>query len=92
MTKKQYERLKQAARRDAGDDQFGIGSAREGDYVVFYSTFSGYYASNSPIISVSRCTDFYKYVHACRVLAQLNPGTSAEQLADARAFLEVYKK
>lgn len=90
MTKKQYEQMKQAARRDADNDQFNIGSAREGDYVVLYSTFSGYDASNSPIIS--RRSDFYRYVHSCRVLAQLNPGTSAEQLADAREFLEVYKK
>lgn len=90
MTKKQYERLKQAARRDAGNDQFGIGSAREGAYVVFYSAFSGYNASNSPIIS--RRSDCYGYVRSCRILAQLNPGTSGEQLADARAFLEVYKK
>lgn len=90
MTKKQYERLKQAARRDAGNDQFGIGAAREGDYVVLYSTFSGYNASNSPLIS--RRSDFCGYVRSCRILAQLNPDTSAEQLADARAFLEVYKK
>lgn len=90
MTKKQYEQLKQAARRDAGCDQFGSGCLRSGDYVITYSAYSGYNASNSPIIS--RRTDFYKYVHSCRVLAQLNPGTSAKQLADARAFLEVYKK
>ena len=90
MTKKQYEQMKQAARRDAGSDEFGIGCTRHGDYVVIYSTFSGYNASNSPI--VSRRSDFYGYVHSCRILAQLNPGTSAEQLADARAFLEVYKK
>ena len=90
MTKKQYEQLKQAARRDADCDQFGTGCLRYGDYVVVYSAFSGYNASNNPIIS--RRTDFYKYVHSCRILAQLNPGTSAEQLADARAFLEVYKK
>lgn len=90
MTKKQYEQMKQAARRDAGNDQFGIVCAREGDYVVIYSTFSGYNASNSPIIS--RRGDFYKYVRSCRILAELNPGASAEQLADARAFLEVYKK
>lgn len=90
MTKKHYERLKQAARREAGNDQFGIGCAREGDYVVLYSVFSGYNASNSPI--VSRRSDFYGYVHSCRILAQLNPGTSAEQLADAREFLGVYKK
>ena len=90
MTKKQYEQLRQAARRDAIDNQIGIGSAREGDYVVLYSTHSGYYASNNPI--VSRRHDFYGYVRSCRILAQLNPGTSAEQLADARAFLEVYKK
>lgn len=90
MTKKQYEQLKQAARRDAGNNQFGIGSTREGDYVVTYSTFSGYNVSNSPIIS--RRSDFYGYVRSCRILAQLNSGTSAEQLADARAFLEVYKK
>lgn len=90
MTKKQYERLKQAARRDAGNDEFGIGCAREGDYIVLYSAFSGYNASNSPI--VSRRGDFYGYVRSCRILAQLNPGTSAEQLADCKAFLEVYKK
>ena len=90
MTKKQYERLKQAARRDAIDNQIGVGYAREGDYVVRYSAHSGYYASNNPIIS--RRSDFYGYVHSCRVLAQLNPGTSPEQLDDARAFLEVYKK
>ena len=90
MTKKQYERLKQTARRDAGNDQFGIGCAREGDYVVLYSAFSGYNASNSPIIS--RRSDFYGYVHSCRILAQLDPSTSGQQLGDARAFLEVYKK
>ena len=90
MTKKQYEQLKQAARRDAGNDQFSIGCARSGDYVVVYSAYSGYNASNSPIIS--RRSDFYGYVRSCRILAQLNPGTSAEQLADARAFLGVYKK
>ena len=90
MTKKQYEQLKQAARRDAGNDQFGIGSAREGDYVVLYSTHSGYYASNNPIIS--RRSDFYGYVRSCRILAQLNPGTSAKELADCKAFLEEYKK
>lgn len=90
MTKKQYEQLKQAARRNAGNNQFGIGSAREGDYVVFYSAYNGYNASNSPIIS--RRSDFYGYVHSCRILAQLDPSTSAEQLADCKAFLEVYKK
>lgn len=90
MTKQQYKQMKQAARRDAGSDQFGIGSAREGAYVVFYSTYSGYNASNSPIIS--RRSDCYGYIRSCRILAQLNPGTSGEQLADARAFLEVYKK
>ena len=90
MTKKQYEQLKQAARRDAGNDQSGIGSAREGGYVVLYSAFSGYNASNSP--NISRRGDFYGYVRSCRILAQLDPDTSAEQLADARAFLEVYKK
>lgn len=90
MTKKQYEQLKQAARRDAGDDHFGIGLAREGDYVVVYSVYSGYETSNSPIIS--RRGDFYEYVRSCRRLAQYNPGTSGEQLADARAYLEVYKK
>ena len=90
MTKKQYEQLKQAARRDAIDNQIGIGSIREGDYVVFYSTHSGYYASNNPIIS--RRSDFYGYVRSCRILAQLNPGTSAKELADCKAFLEEYKK
>lgn len=90
MTKKQYEHLQQAARRDAGNDQSGIGCARSGDYVVFYSAYGGYNASNSPIIS--RRSDFYGYVRSCRILAQLNPDTSAEQLADARAFLGVYKK
>lgn len=90
MTKKQYEQLKQAARRDAIYNQIGVGSAREGDYVVLYSTHSGYYASNNPI--VSRRSDFYGYVRSCRILAQLNPGTSAEQLADCKAFLEEYKK
>lgn len=90
MTKKQYEQFKQAARRDAGSDEFGIGCVREGDYVVLYSAHSGYNASSSPIIS--RRSDFWGYVHSCRILAQLDPSTSAEQLADARAFLEVYKK
>lgn len=90
MTKKQYEQLKQAARRDANNDQFGIGYAREGDYVMIYSAFSGYNVSNSPIIS--RRGDFYEYVRSCRRLAQNDPGTSGEQLADARAFMEVYKK
>lgn len=90
MTEKQYEQLKQAARRDAGNDQFGIGCARSGDYVVVYSAYSGYNASNSPIIS--RRSDFCGYVRSCRILAQLNPGTSAKELADCKAFLEEYKK
>lgn len=90
MTKKQYKKLKKAARRDAITDPSGIGFARRGDYVVVYSTYSGYSASNSPIIS--RRGDFYQYVSSCRKLAQNNPGTSGEQLADARAFLEAYKK
>nr|DAN04958.1 MAG TPA: hypothetical protein [Caudoviricetes sp.] len=90
MTKKQYEQLKQAARRDAGMDEFGIGFARSGDYVVVYSTYSGYDASNSPIIS--RRSDFYQYVSSCRKLAQIDPNMAAQQLADCRAFLEAYKK
>lgn len=90
MTKKQYEQLKQAARRDAGTDEFGIGFARCGDYVVVYSNYSGYNASNSPIIR--RSSDFYQYVSACRKLAQIDPDTAAQQLADCRAFLEEYKK
>lgn len=90
MTKKQYKQLKQAARRDAKADKFGIGYARGGDYVMLYSAFSGYEVSNSPIYS--RRGDCYEYVRSCRRLAQLNPGTSAEQLADARTFLEEYKK
>lgn len=90
MTKKQYEQLKQAARRDAGNDQFGIGCAREGDYVVLYSAYSGYNASNSPIIS--RRSDFYQYVSSCRKLAQINPNRAAQQLADCKAFLERHKK
>ena len=90
MTKQQYEQLKQAARRDAAADPFGVGYAREGDYVMLYSAYSGYNVSNSPIIS--RRGDFYQFISACRKLAQDNPGTSGEQLADAREFLEVYKK
>ena len=90
MTKQQYEQLKQAARRDAIDDNFGIGYARAGDYIMTYSVYSGYEASNRPIIS--RRGDLYEYVRSCRRLAQYNPGTSGEQLADARAFREAYKK
>lgn len=90
MTKKQYKQLKQAARRDAGTNEFGVGFARSGDYIVVYSNYSGYSASNSPIIR--RNSDFYQYVSACRKLAQVNPDTAAQQLADCRAFLEEYKK
>lgn len=90
MTKQQYEQLKRAARRDAKADKFGIGFARKGDYAMLYSTFCGYEVSNSPING--RRTDLYEYVRACRRLAQLNPGTTAEQLADARAFREDYKR
>lgn len=90
MTKQQYEQLKQAARRNAGMDEFGIGFARAGDYVVVYSTYNGYDASNSPIIS--RHSEFYRFVSACRKLAQVNPDTAEQQLADCRAFLETYKK
>lgn len=90
MTKKQYKKLKQAARRDAITDPSGIGFARNGDYVVVYSTYSGYDASNSPIIS--RRSDFYQYVSSCRKLAQIDPDMAAQQLADCKAFLERYKK
>ena len=90
MTKKQYKKLKQAARRDAARDPFGVGLARRGDYTVTYTVYSGYDAGKNPI--VSRRGDFYEYVRSCRRLAQYNPGTSGEQLADARAYLEVYKK
>lgn len=90
MTKQQYEQLKQAARRDAENNEFGIGFARSGDYVVVYSTYNGYDASNSPIIS--RHSEFYRFVSACRKLAQVNPDTAEQQLADCRAFLETYKK
>lgn len=90
MTKKQYEQLKRAARRDAGTDEFGIGFARHGDYVVVYSAFSGYNASNSPIIS--RHSDFYQYVSSCRKLAQIDPNMAAQQLADCKQFLEDCKK
>lgn len=90
MTKQHYEQLKQAARRDAENNEFGIGFARTGDYVVVYSTYSGYDASNNPIIL--RNSDFYQYVSACRKLAQVNPDIAAQQLADCRAFLETYKK
>lgn len=90
MTKQQYKQLKQAARRDAGMDEFGIGFARSGDYVVVYSNYSGYNASNSPIIS--RHSKFYRFVSACRKLAQVNPDTAEQQLADCKAFLETYKK
>ena len=90
MTKQQYKQLRQAARRDAGTDEFGIGFARNGDYVVVYSNYSGYDASNSPIIR--RNSDFYRFVSACRKLAQIDPDTAAQQLADCRAFLETYKK
>lgn len=90
MTKKQYKQLKQAARRDAEMDQFGIGFARHGDYVVVYSAYSGYDASNDPIIS--RRSDFYEYVSSCRKLAQIDPDMAAQQLADCKAFLEAYKK
>lgn len=90
MTKKQYEQLKKAARRDAITDPSGIGFARHGDYAVVYSAYSGYDASNSPIIS--RRSDFYQYVSSCRKLAQIDPDIAAQQLADCKAFLEVYKK
>lgn len=90
MTKKQYKQLKQAARRDAEMDQSGIGFVRHGDYVMVYSAYSGYSASNSPIIS--RRSDFYQYVSSCRKLAQIDPGMAAQQLADCKAFLERYKK
>lgn len=90
MTKKQYEQLKQAARRDAGDDRFGVGLTREGDHVVTYSAYSGYEARKTAYTFTQ--ADFFRYVRSCRRLAQYNPGTSGEQLADARAFLEVYKK
>lgn len=90
MTKKQYEQLKQAARRDAKADKFGLGYARKGDYAMLYSACNGYEVCNSPIIG--RRSDFYRYVHACRRLAQLNPDAAAQQLADARAFLEDHKK
>ena len=90
MTKQQYKQLKQAARRNAENDEFGIGFTRSGDYVVVYSTYSGYDASNSPIIS--RHSEFYRFVSACRKLAQVNPDTAKQQLADCRTFLETYKK
>lgn len=90
MTKKQYKKLKQAARYNAITDPSGIGFARHGDYVVVYSAYSGYNASNSPIIS--RRSDFYQYVSSCRKLAQINPNRAAQQLADGKAFLERYKK
>ena len=90
MTKQQYEQLKQAARRDAKADKFGVGYAREGDYAMLYSACSGYEVSNSPISG--RRSDLYGYVHACRRLAQLILGTSGEQLADARAFVEDHKE
>lgn len=90
MTRKQYEQLKQAARRDAARDPFGVGLVRLGDYIVAYTAYSGYNAGKSPIIS--RRGDFYQYVSACRKLAQLNPGTAAGQAVDCKAFLEAYKK
>lgn len=90
MTKKEYLKMKKAARRDAQKDLSGIGYKRIGDYAVVYSTFSGYDAYKSPIISTRR--DFYNYVHSCRRLAQLDPATATQQLADCKAFLEAYKK
>lgn len=90
MTKNHYEMMKRAARHDAGKDEFGVGLKRIGEYVVTYSAYSGYEARKSPVILAQ--PDFYRYIHACRRLAQCNPGTSAQQLADSKAFLEVYKK
>lgn len=85
MTKKQYLKMKREARYDAKNG--GTGYRRKGDYVVFYGTFGGYEA-----YKVNESTDFYKYAHSCRRLAQLLPGTSAAQLADCKKFLEEYKK
>lgn len=89
MTKKQYEQLKQAARRDARKDVGGVGLVRINDYVMTYSKCSGYNVQYSPFPGHPNT---YIYVRACRRIAQVRPGTSAEQLADARAFLEVCKK
>ena len=92
MTQKQYKKLKRAARRDAHKDLSGIGWKRTGDYIVVYSTYSGFDAYKSPVINTHMQANLYKYVSSCRKLAQLDPATAAQQLADCKAFLEAYKK
>lgn len=90
MTKQRYEQLKQAVRREADADPFGVGCLHDGDCIVSYSPCGGYDVYNRATITMpSNC---FRFVRACRKLAQLEPDTSGEQLADARAFLEVYKK
>lgn len=89
MTKKEYQQLKAKARFDAACDPNGIGAARAGHYVVVWSEYSGYEICYSPLL---RKTDFRGYIHSCAMLARYTPGTSAEQLADCKAFLEAYKK
>lgn len=87
MTEKQYLKMRQAARRDSRKTDAGY--CRKDGYVVIYTKFGGYeaYAADR-----SAHADFYEYARACRRLAQLQPGSSAEQLADYKKFLEVYKK
>ena len=96
MTKKQYAKMKKAARRaamqDANGAGAGIGYTRVGDYAVVYSTYSGYDVFKCPTPPDCLHRDFCRYIHSCAMLARYTPGTSAEQLADCKAFLEAYKK
>lgn len=89
MTKKQYEQMKQAARRDARKDVGSVGLVRIDDYVMTYSKYSGYSVQYSPFPARP---DTYAYARACRRLAQFRPGTSGQQLADCKQFLEDCKK
>lgn len=90
MTKQQYKQLKQAVRHKADVNPFGVGCLHDGDYIVSYSPCGGYDVCNRATITMP--DNCFRFISACRKLAQLEPGTSGEQLADARAFLEVYKK
>lgn len=87
MTKKQYLEMKQAARHEVEND--GIGFCRRNNYVLIYTARHGYEVYNA---NRSKHDNFYTYVRACRQLAQLQPGTSAEQLKEYKNFLEKYKK
>lgn len=89
MTKKQYEQMKQAARRDARKDVGGVGLVRINDYEMTYSKHSGYNVQYSPFPGRPNT---YIYARACRRIAQIRPGTSGQQLADCKQFLEACKK